>query len=185
MRIFIIPAVMLFALPTYADNLSGFYAGGNANFIDGNATLGAGNDVEFRSIEAFGGYKLNGWVGGETRTGLGLSGESYSTGTGDAQQNIELGIDYYQSIYYRVEKANQVAKLYGLVGATFLQWGRDVDYMDGSTLEDSYTETGFSYGLGVGFVMNENTNLNFEYRQLINTDTVEFTVINVGFDFRF
>lgn len=185
MRIFFIPAALLLALPAFADNLSGLYAGGNANFIDGNETLEAGNDVEFRSVEGYAGYKLNGWIGGEARFGLGLSGESYSSGTGNNRQAIDLGIDMYQSVYYRVEKVNQVAKIYGLAGATFLQWSRDTDYANGARLEESFNEVGFSYGVGVGFVMDERTNLNFEYRQLINSSDIEFTSVNIGFDWRF
>lgn len=180
MRIFLIPAALLLALPSYADNLRGFYAGGTLDFIDGNTTDSAGNDVDFRAAEGFGGYKLNGWVGGELRLGLGFAGESYTIGLGSDTVDVDISIDYFESIYYRLEKTNQVAKLYGLIGYTNLQWSTK---LDGNS--DSYSKSGPSYGVGVGFVMNENTNLNFEYRQIINTDDIEFTALNIGFDYRF
>lgn len=173
-------ATTLLALPTYADNLKGFYAGAGLDFIDGNTTDAAGNNVDFRAVEFHGGYKHNSWLGGELRVGLGLSGENFAVSNGTDVFDVDVSIDHFETLYYRAESTNAVAKLYGLLGYTNIQTSSKLG--DASV---SASESGPSYGFGVGFVMNEDANLNFEYRQIINKDSAEFTALTVSFDYRF
>jgi len=180
MRLLLLVLATLFTLPAMADNLRGFYAGGAFDFIDGNTTDASGNDITFRALEVTGGYKYRSWLGGELRVGFGVSGDDYSLAVGNETVDISASVDHFESIYYRAESSNTVAKLYGLLGYTNIQTTVEVD--DEST---SNSKSGPSYGVGVGFVMQENSNLNFEYRQIINSDGAEFTTFNIGFDYRF
>jgi len=180
MRTILFLAIALIALPTFADNLRGYYAGAAIDFVDGNATDAEGNNVGFRVLEFNGGYKYNSWLGGELRLGIGASGESYSVNEGGSVVEGEVDIDHFESIYYRAESSNTVAKIYGLIGYSNIQ--TSASFPGGTT---SASKSGPSYGFGVGFVMNEKTNLNFEYRQIINTDDSEFTTVSLGFDYRF
>lgn len=180
MRILPILAISLLALPVAADNLRGYYAGANLGFVDANTLDASGNATQFSALEFHGGYKYNSWLGGEARVGFGMSGESYSNNNGSQITEIDLSLDHYESIYYRAESANTVAKLYGLVGFSNVQATMEED---GESTSSS--DSGLSYGFGVGFVMNEKSNLNFEYRQLLNSGDNEFSIVSLGFDYRF
>lgn len=181
MRILPILAISLLALPVAADNLQGYYAGAGLNFIDGNTIDEEGNDTQFRALEFHGGYKYKSWLGGEARVGFGISSETYAylDGTGNLME-ADLSIDHYESIYYRAESANTTAKLYGLLGFSNVQTSSDVGGESSSA-----SESGASYGFGIGFVMNEYANLNFEFLQLLNSGDAEFTTFSIGFDYRF
>jgi len=180
MRKFLLIIATVISLPALADNMQGFYAGAAMGFVDGNTEDAAENGVDFRSIELTGGYKYNSWLGGEIRVGTGASSEAYTVGQGDTAYDINVDIDHYESIYYRAESANAIAKLYGLLGYSNVQTTNSLG--DASA---SASESGASFGAGVGFVMNEDTNLNFEYRQLINSSDNDFSILSIGFDYRF
>ena len=168
--------LLAFSSASFADNRQGFYVGGNWSFIDSNSVDAADNDVDFRSLEVVGGYKYRSWAGVEARFGTSLKDEAFATDLAGGE--VDIGIDHYESLYYRLESANQVAKFYVLLGFSNIQTSSG-----GS--DDSASESGVSYGAGIGFVMNEKANLNFEYREIIDEDTAAFTAISVGFDYRF
>lgn len=176
MRILPFAVIGLLSLPAAAFDLEGFYAGGNMNFIDAGITDAQNDDTTFRSTEGLVGYKYNGWVGGEFRLGIGTSDESYATSTGVE----DVGIDHHETLYYRVESANDVAKLYGLIGFTNVQ-----ATTDNGTSSTSSSETGMSYGAGIGFVASEVVNINFEYRVLLSKEDYDFSLFSLGFDYRF
>ena len=132
-------AIALFAASAFADaqSNSGFYVGGGIS-----NTKNDWNSVTFKPVELFGGYKLNPFVGGEIRVG--------GSGGDDKISNFE-------SVYYRTESANSVGKTYLLVGYT---------HLDLETTGGNFNFNGFSYGAGVGFILNEKFNLNLEYKVL-------------------
>jgi len=154
------------------ENLDKFYVGGGVNFVDANTSDSAGNDIGFTTIEAVGGYKHNAYLGAELRLGVGTTDETITSGT----STVDTSIDYYASAYWRPESANEVAKLYGLLGFS------TISISNGS---DSDSESGFSYGAGVGFLLDENWNLNFEYRFLLDDKSNEFSALSANLDYRF
>ncbi|WP_188150805.1 porin family protein [Teredinibacter waterburyi] len=168
--------LLAFSSTSFADNRQGFYAGGNWSFIDSNAADAAGNGVDFRSLEVVGGYKYRSWAGVEARFGTSLKKETFATDLTGGE--VEVGIDHYESLYYRLESANQVAKFYVLLGFSNIQTSN-------GNSDESGSESGASYGVGIGFVMNENLNLNFEYRDILDEDATTFTAMSIGLDYRF
>lgn len=148
MKKLLVAALALSAVSAFADTQSydGFYVG-----------LGASNtkndigSYTWSPVEVFGGYKLNAFVGGEIRAGASLGGDSKITN--------------YESIYYRTESANSVGKTYLLVGYTH------ADFEESS---GNYNFNGFSYGAGVGFVINESFNLNLEYKVLADASGTHY-----------
>jgi len=132
----------LLAIPAYADTQSsqGFYVGGGISNVRNDW-----DDNKWEPLEIFGGYKLNPYVGGEVRVGASSGGDSKITN--------------YESIYYRTESANSVGKTYLLLGYTHAE----VEAETGN-----FNFNGFSYGAGVGFVINDKFNLNLEYKVLSN-----------------
>lgn len=129
----------LVAATAFADTQSpsGFYVGGGFS-----NTKTDWDETTFNPVEIFGGYKLNSFVGGEIRVG--------SSGGSPKLTNFE-------SIYYRTESSNTVGKTYLLAGYTHA----DIEASNGN-----YNFSGFSYGAGVGFVINDHFNLNLEYKVL-------------------
>ena len=160
------------------DRLDKFYVGGGLTYIDANAAAADGESGEFTSTELIGGYKYSGYLGGEIRLGTGLRSESFVDRTNS--QVFDGSIGYYGSVYWRPETANEVAKIYGLIGYTSISVDRQY-----SSSSSSSSESGLSYGGGVGFTFDERWNLNFEYRTIIDTSTAEFTAVAANVDYRF
>ena len=165
-------AVVAMATSAHADNRRGWYIGGGPGFIDTGVASGDGGSVGFSAIEFYGGYKLNPYVGGELRLGTGLGDDNDSF--------FQYEIPYTAAAYYRVESANQVAKLYGLLGAAVVS----IEATSGNSVT-SDTPVGLSYGAGIGFVIGPRGNLNFEIRQLLNNADYELEVVSASYDFRF
>lgn len=163
-----------------ADNAQGFYLGagfGLIRFNDGSVFDQDVSDLEFRAVELLGGYKYNRALGVDLRLGTNFDKRELT----EAGKTREFAIDHYASIYYRPELANEKAKLYGLIG--YSQLTRTLTNADGSEKSDS--ESGFSYGVGIGFVVNQDFNINLEYRRLIDKEDYEISSASVNFDYRF
>jgi hypothetical protein len=141
MKKLLVAALLLSAASAYADTQSnnGFYVGGGVS-----NTSNDRNSVNFTPIELFGGYKLSPFVGGEIRVGS-------SSGTDK--------ITNFESVYYRTESANSVGKTYLLLGFT---------HLDLETTGGNFNFNGLSYGAGVGFIINDQFNLNLEYKVLVD-----------------
>lgn len=178
-----------------ADNTQGFYVGGGGGIVKFNEGTGADeelNDAKLNSIELFGGYKYNAALGLEMRMGTNLNERKIGSNVVDGADTHalmrEIAIDSYQSIYYRPELSNPQAKLYALIGYTTLDYSSTTTNTSGGTFgeaDSSSSESGISYGIGIGFVVNEDVNLNFEYRQLIDEEDYEIAFMGVNFDYRF
>lgn len=141
MKRLLVAALALSAVSAFADTQSnsGFYLGGGVSNTNNDK-----NSVTFKPVELFGGYKLNPFVGGEVRVG--------SSGGDDKISNFE-------SIYYRTESANSVGKTYLLAGYSHVEL---------ETTGGNFSFNGFSYGAGVGFIINDQFNLNLEYKVLVD-----------------
>ncbi len=161
---------------SFFDRIDKLYVGGGFNFIDAGGTDTDGNDANFTSFELQGGYKYNGFLAAEARVGFGLTDEDIATVAGD----VETTIEYHASLYWRPETANEIAKIYGLLGFSTISVNAD----DGIS-DESESESGLSYGGGVGFVMQEDWNLNFEYRLILDKDDDEFRSFGATLDYRF
>ena len=156
------------------------FTGGGLNFIATNLTDGLEQDdsVTFTGGELQLGFKYNGWAGIEVRTGASF---------GDAETFISPGvtatttIDSYTSIYYRLESASEYSRTYLLIGQTTVD--TESDFSDGTLTTGS--ESGLSFGAGIGFLLNSNLNLNIEAKQLLNVDDVRFNSIGLTLDYRF
>ncbi len=174
----------------FADHARGPYVGGNAAYTSTKSIVPANaneNKIKLPALELVAGYKYNGWLGVDVRYGLGMASrdQAFTGNTG----HVEYKLDSYQSFYYRPEIVNSEAKLYFLLGYTtidattesFTGTG-DAATSDG---EISYSESGTSYGMGVGWFIGREMVINVEYRQLLDQDAEEFSVVTFGADYRF
>lgn len=182
-------ALSLLTLPALADNERGFYIGAGVASID-DLQDGIDNVSQIRAIEFFGGYKYNAALGVELRLGNGqTTGTSnhYFDSTGKLQNGtIERDIGSYQSIYYKPELVNDEAKLYALLGYTHVNSSGRILDAEGNLVSSSDTSaSGYSYGLGVGFVINEHYNLNIEYKNICDEISGKPNLASVNIDYRF
>lgn len=177
----ILAALMVGSLATssFADNLRGLYVGVGGALVDGNEADANGSSPNFRLVNLVGGYKYASWAGAEVRIGTGLSDETFTANINGALTDLDFSLDSYVGVYYRPELSNPEAKLYGLFGFSSLETSSSDD---GGSFGRS--ESGFSYGVGVGFVMNEDLNINFEYLEFINEDETHFSGFSMIFDYR-
>jgi opacity protein-like surface antigen len=187
-------ALSLLAVPALANNEKGFYAGLGVSFtnnhdnftqFDPNGSVSAKN---MRSNEFFGGYKYNDYLGAEVRYG-----SSTDTAKGvifDSNHQITGGVDVdlgkYKSIYYRPEMVNDEAKFYALLGYTQLDSTvstKDAAGKETGSVATSYS--GFSYGLGIGFVVADKLNINLEYKNICNDLYERPKTTSITLDYRF
>ncbi len=182
-------ALSLLALPVLADNNRGFYLGLGASSIE-DYQDGVDNVSQIRAAELFGGYKYNAALGIELRLGSGqTTGTSnvYFDTTGTLQSgSLEREIDSYQSLYYKPELANDEAKLYALIGYTNLSSTGTILDTTGKVVSTEDTKaSGVSYGLGIGFVINEHFNINFEYKNICEEISGKPNLASINVDYRF
>lgn len=196
---------MLIACTTFADNRQGFYLGGGLSEVDAFKFPQDENALEVKASEIFLGYKYSPFLGLEVRAGFGEGSERVRRVFPPDRDtvNINYRIDHYYSLYYKPEAINDIAKLYGLFGFTSIQrsagfrdeqgdaiaafGGESVAFgaaeVKGSQLEDN--ASGFSYGIGVGFVVERMVNINFEYRYILRNSDERISTTGVYFDYRF
>jgi len=178
------------SLQAMADNQRGFYAGGGITLID-DAKDAVEKTDEARAGEIFGGYKYNGLLAAELRVGFGSSTGDYKsyedgafTGT-----KIERDVGEYVSIYYKPEVINKEAKLYALLGYTSMDITYDTLEIDGDgeTLVSSVEEkaSGFSYGVGIGYMMNKKITVNLEWKNLSDEIDNSINATSLNLDYRF
>jgi len=169
-----LPATLLASNATLADNERGFFAGVGASAIDADDKNSFGGaDLWIAELSA--GYKYNSLLGAEVRYGTSLGGDEVFL-DGDDTIEVDMDINHYQAVYYRAEATNQHGRFYALLGYA------DLDYR----LEDTDLSTdGFSWGLGFGWYIAPQWNLNFEYKNLADADTQNFTAISAALDYRF
>lgn len=170
---------------TSASKDRGLYVGGGVSMVSVGVKDPFSNEVNFKTGEVLLGYKYNAYLGAEARIGRSLQDEvlavnDLETGLRDS---VDSRIDQYTSIYYRAELANEIAKIYLLLGQSEVSTTLEFDE---SGLDDiETTESGFSYGIGFGLWLDEKMNLNFEYKSLVDTEDDAFTGGSITADYRF
>jgi len=187
MKISMAAIFMLFSVVVLADNNQGFYAGAGAS-----VTMFDDEVVDVDNAHAFelvGGYKYNAWLGVDLRVGKGISaGESdtYFVGSNEMDGRLKREVDNYYSVYYKPEVINDEAKLYLLIGYTSMDFSEEIDTADGTRVSSvSGSESGASYGIGVGFMINKQVNFNIEYRTLPDERDSDPAMASANFDYRF
>lgn len=187
MKISMAAIFMLFSVVVLADNNQGFYAGAGAS-----VTMFDDEVVDVDNAHAFelvGGYKYNAWLGVDLRVGKGISaGESdtYFVGSNEMDGRLKREVDNYYSVYYKPEVINDEAKLYLLIGYTSMDFSEEIDAADGTRVSSvSGSESGASYGIGVGFIINKQVNFNIEYRTLPDEGSHDPAMASANFDYRF
>lgn len=187
MKISVAVILMLFSNFALTDNNRGFYAGAGAS-----VTMFDDDVIDIdnaHALELVGGYKYNAWLGVDLRIGKGISaGESdtYLVGADELNGRLKREIDNYYSIYYKPEVINDEAKIYLLIGYISMDFSEQIDAADGTRISSiSGTESGASYGIGIGFVINEQVNFNIEYRTIPDEEDRDPAMASANFDYRF
>lgn len=182
-------AVILILFPVFvlADNNRGFYAGaGAAVTIYDDDVIDVDNA---HALELVGGYKYNAWLGVDLRIGKGVAAgenDTYLVGGDEVNGRLKREVDNYYSIYYKPEVINDEAKIYLLLGYTSMDISEQIDNEDGTRIFDfSGSESGASYGIGVGFMINKNVNFNVEYRTIPAEGDQDPAMASANFDYRF
>ncbi len=176
--------IALVSSSVIADKDKGFYTGAGVNLVSVGAEDIYRNGVIFKTGELMFGYKHSRFLIAEARIGTSLNDEIIAYDNSAAlgiPEFSETGIDHFYSVYYRAELANEIAKIYLLVGQTQMQTTSVFEEVAELTLSDS----GTSYGLGFGLWLDERMNLNFEYRVLVDTKVDQFAAASINADYRF
>jgi len=193
---FLLLIVLLLPLPVVAEStvaeskfgLSSFdvYVGAGGSVIGVEAIDSFENDVDFKAGEVLGGASWR-WIGVEARYGVSLMDETINLGR-DAETGVssfaETSIEYYQSVYLRIQFENDIARIYGLYGETEISTSSFIENVSGSSVVQN-TASGPSYGLGAGIRINDHLFFNVEIKNLIDSDANTFTQTGFGVDFRF
>src|SRR5690606_40786990 len=141
------------------------------------------------AFELVGGYKYNAWLGVDLRVGKGISaGESdtYFVGNDEMNGRLKREVDNYYSVYYKPEVINDEAKIYLLIGYTNMDFTEQINAADGTRVSRvGGTESGASYGIGVGFIIKKQVNFNIEYRTIPDGESRDPAMASAHFDYRF
>ena len=168
-RILCIIFATLISLTSYAQ--VGSYYGVNTTFI-GYSELGV-PDFDFTALSITAGQSINDSLDAEVRMGFGTNDETLTLDGVD----IAFGIDKFMGVYlkYASESSGTVSP-YAILGYTHA-------LLEGSVLgvTASASESDLSFGVGVDFGMGEETSLNIEYMNFIDTSTITADGISVGF----
>lgn len=171
--------VIFFSGNAFASKDKGVYLGGGFNLVSVGIKDPFANTVNFKAGEILLGYKYNPYLGMEVRAGQSLQDETLDllqAGTASAR------IESYMSVYYRAELANEIAKIYMLLGQSNIE--TSVKFTNGND-ERRTKDSGLSYGIGFGLWLDERMNLNFEVKTLVKTDSDSFTSGGISADYRF
>lgn len=165
------------------------FVGAGLSYISSKSLAEESTDEDklgFSTIELVAGYKFNRFLGVDVRYGSGINDRTVDAAETQTVDSFELSIDGYQSVYFRPEFSNREAKLYALLGYTQLDLAADAFNADGTLFGSSTSsESGSSYGIGAGWFVGDEINVNLEYRMLLDDKDNEFSVVTLGFDYRF
>lgn len=170
----ILPFTLLASGTCLADNQRGFFAGVGAAAINADDRRRF-DGADLWAAELFAGYKHSSLLGIELHYGTSLGADTVFL---DSDKTIEadMDINHYQSVYYRAEATNQHGRFYALLGYS------EVDYR---IIDTDYSADGFSWGLGFGWYVAPQWNLNFEYKNIVDIDERNFSAISATIDYRF
>ncbi|MFL0799752.1 MAG: porin family protein [Agarilytica sp.] len=185
MRTLILAFFVLAALSAQASKDKGVYIGGSVSLVNVGVNDPFSNEVTFKTGEVLLGYKYNRYLGAEIRRGQSLQEEVISVDDPNTglEDTVTASLDSYFSYYYRAELANEIAKIYFLLGQSSVTTQLEFDESGRPDYEAS--ESGLSYGVGFGLWLDERMNLNFEFKNLVSTDTDNFTSGSISADYRF
>ena len=173
----------IMAAPSHAAR-DGLFIGAGFSLVDVGVEDFFENSVEFKALQLSAGYKFRWWLGVDARYGLAPTSESVFVAV-DPNTNREIGeevnLDEYISYYYRPELANDIAKIYLLIGQSDITITRESEEGVSVTQSDS----GTSYGIGIGLWINRKLDVTFEYIQLLDTPTDSFTSTGFNIEYRF
>lgn len=186
------PLSLLVSTNAAADQNRGWFAGGAFVYTSVDTTnfegsLGNEDSIELPALELSGGYKYNGWLGVDVRYALGMSSRTLSAvDETNTVASVEYEVDGYTAFYWRPEITNNEARLYFLLGQASVDIDSTNKDADGNKVSSAkVSESGTSYGFGMGWFMKKRMNFNIEYRALVDKDEVEVDVVTAGIDYRF
>ncbi|WP_144395006.1 porin family protein [Pleionea sediminis] len=152
-------------------------ASADTNF-GGNYSIINAEDSTPTAITLRGGYEINPLFSVEGRVAKGFSKDSID---GMEAINGKADVDYMYGVYGKLNTTpDKVLNLYGVLGYSYAEFDLRSDL--GSISDD---EGGFSYGLGLDVMFEDNASINFEWTRLFDTDELEAKTFNVGVTFKF
>lgn len=184
-RLIVMVVLCMSSIATWASKDKGVYVGGGVSLINVGVEDPFSNQVNFKAGEIMLGYKHSRFVGIEFRYGRALQDETLAVEEqlSGLRDTVVASIDNFSSLYYRAEIANEIAKLYVIVGQSEVATALDFDESTLDFIES--VDTGLSYGIGFGLWLDERMNLNFEAKTLVNTDQDSFISSSITADYRF
>ena len=184
MKWLLVISLLLVSINVHASRARGFFVGTGFSLVDVGVDDFFENRVNFKGAEIIAGYKYNNYLGLDLRYGLSPAKESFFAGedpeTGRDLVN-EAELERFISYYFRPEIANDIAKLYLLLGQTSVT----ITTEDENGVKTTSDESGSSWGVGFGLWVNRKFDVTFEYRQLLTTELESFTTNAVNIEYRF
>lgn len=168
--ILIAASLLLCAMPALAGPDRGVYIGGSTMLTKIGLQDAYDKEVQFKVVEGIIGYRYNSLLGVESRIGATARGENVlvrEDPVSGEEDVVEANIDHFESLYYRAELKNDIAKLYMLLGTA--RMSVTSEFEDGTQVTN--TSSGLSYGIGGGLVVGDSFYFNIEAKSLIHTNT--------------
>ncbi len=147
------------------------YAGGNLAFgtYDGDV---APDNASIAALMGKFGVHINQYFSAESRFGGGIADDTID----ENGEEVDVKLDYLLGIYGRGHyPIGSIHSIYGVLGVTRGE-------ITGTATE---TDTGFSFGAGADFYIDDQIGFNIEYIQYLNESDNEIDAFSTGFIFLF
>lgn len=157
---------------------SGAFFGGGYSFVNIDAEGLA--EFDMGALDVAGGLMFSEFLGFDARLGLGVSEDTKELNVGILTTQSEMSLTRYYGLYLRPQYRLDSLQVYGLFGYA----GADVELnVKNTRLDFEGSDSGMSYGGGIGFSPDSTLFFNLEYLKLLSGDEYDFNGINLRIEF--
>lgn len=133
------------------------------------------------SLDIAGGMMFNDYLGFDARLGFGVKNDEKTVPISVLNAKVKTRISNYYGIYLRPQYQMGAFQAYGLFGYA----GADVELeVEDTDLNDFGSDSGTSYGVGVGLSPDGSLFINLEYLNMISGKDYDFSGINLRAEFK-
>jgi len=191
--------VSTYIFPVLATENNSWYIGGLYSALDLSGLSGDSRDFNTAGITA--GYQYNKFISFETRLSKGVSGFEHNFGFSDSGlDDSTTDVDYHGSILIKASyPVTDAFDFYATAGYSKIKiehksvipnFDSDFRIIGSDTYNATWTENGFTYGLGISYKVSDKFNILTDYQILpdserLPTDLKNRDSINISFNYTF
>lgn len=168
----------LLVAPTYAANTEGFYIGGQYNQ---HSLEFEGVDLNLATLGILGGYQINEYFSVEGRLNLGIKDKTEHQGSNSYKFEVD---NSYSAFVKGAYPFTDTFSAYALAGFNSSKY-KGTERIGNSSISDSDSKSGFAYGAGLQFKVNDAWSVSGEYVVLPEPEDIDVTNLSLVVRYKF